>query len=77
MLANLPMYTYTNYKTKKALKEAVAAGKIVQVYQPNGDITGASLPQNGEVSLEGPHYPEPHRWYAKAILKDGNVVSVK
>lgn len=27
-------YTVTNFKTKKALKEAVQAGKAVEVYQP-------------------------------------------
>lgn len=71
------MYTYTNYKTKKALKDALAAGKIIEVYQPNGDIMGAVAPQNGNVSLEGPHYPQPHRWYARAVIKDGRVISVK
>lgn len=70
------MYTDINFKTKKALKEAVAAGKVVTVYQPNADITGFPAPTNGRVSLEGPHYPEPHRWYASAELKDGRVVKV-
>jgi len=27
-------YTETNYKTKKALREALAAGEAVRVYQP-------------------------------------------
>ena len=70
------MYTDINFRTKKALKEAVAAGKVVTVYQPNSDITGHEAPSNGRVSLEGPHYPEPHRWYASAELKDGRVVKV-
>ena len=71
------MYTDYNYKTKKALKEAVASGERVTVYQPNADITGAIVPENGTVYLEGPHYPEPHTWYAEATLKDGIVVKVK
>lgn len=70
------MYTYTNYKTKKALKDALAAGKIIEVYQPN-DITGGDAPIDGKVTLEGPHYPAPHRWYAMAVIKDGRVISVK
>lgn len=70
------MYTDINFKTKKALKEAVAAGKEVTIYQPNGDITGQGAPSNGKVCLEGPHYPEPHRWYASAVIKDGRVVKV-
>ena len=72
-------YTRINFKTKKALKEAVAAyargeGPAVAAYQPGP--FGPSLP-NGSTSLEGPHYPEPHRWYASAVIRGGVVVSVK
>jgi len=69
------MYTVTDYKTKKALKEDVKAGKQVKVYQPNN--MGFSIPTDGVVDLEGPHYPKPHTWYAAATLKNGIVVSVK
>lgn len=71
------MYTTMNFKTKKALKEAVAEGAPVRVYQPNADLTGAKVPKDGVVTLEGPHYPAPHTWYAEATLKDGVVVKVK
>ena len=47
------------------------------MYQPNGDVTGATSPQNGRVFLEGPHYPAPHSWYAEATLENGAVVKVK
>lgn len=70
------MYTVTNFKTKKALKEAVAAGKLVQIYQPNGELTGHSAPRNGEVTLEGPHYPAPHTWYARVRMHNGFVQKV-
>lgn len=72
------MYTSINFKTKKQFKEAVAAGRKITVYQPNGDLFGRSSdpPENGKVSIEGPHYPEPHSWYATATLKDGYVVKV-
>jgi hypothetical protein len=70
-------YTYKNYKTKKSLKMDVADGVAVRCYQPNGDITGAELPKNGTIFLEGPHFPEPHKWYAEATVKDGIVVKVK
>lgn len=69
------MYTHTNFKTKKALKEAVAKGERVTVYQPGP--FGGNEPTDGPTSLEGPHYPEPHKWYASAVLKDGIVVKVK
>ena len=68
------MYTDINFQTKKALKEAVAAGKTVTVYQPGP--FGGNVPANGRVTLEGPHYPQPHKWYATAELKDGKVVKV-
>lgn len=70
-------YTDKNYKTKKELISDVKAGKIVGVHQPNGDITGGSVPDNGTVYLEGPHYPKPHRWYAVGTMKDGRLVAVK
>ena len=67
------MYTTINFKTKKALKDAVAAGKVVTIYAP-----GLGEPkQDGTEFLEGPHYPEAHRWYAQATLKDGKVIAVK
>jgi hypothetical protein len=67
------MYTTTNFKTKKALREAVAAGKPVTVYQPGlGDV-----PSNGTVYLEGPHYPAAHTWYATATLQNGVVIKVR
>lgn len=69
------MYTSINFKSKKALKEAVKAGQKVHVFQP-GPFGGGDNQQNGVVGLEGPHYPEPHRWYASATLKDGYIVKV-
>ena len=67
------MYTNTNFKTKKALKEAVAAGKRVEVYSPGM----GTPPTNGTCSVEGPHYPAPHSWYATVTIADGIVVKVK
>jgi len=69
------MYTSINFKTKKALKEAVAAGRKITVYQPGP--FGGNEPANGKVTLQGPHYPEAHKWYASATLVDGFVTVVK
>lgn len=67
------MYTSINFKTKKALKEAVANGERVTLYAP-----GLGTPnQNGIEYVAGPHYPEPHKWYAEVVVKDGVVVKVK
>ena len=65
-------YASTNFKTKKALKEAIAAGSEVYVYSPGP----FPVPTQGRVSIEGPHYPQPHRWYATAILEDGKIIKV-
>jgi hypothetical protein len=71
------MYVSPNFKTKKALKEAIAAGRTVTVFQPNSDITGREAPRNGTVYLEGPHYPSPHSWYAQGTVENGRLVRVK
>ncbi len=70
------MYTRINFKSKKALKEAVSKGETVTVFQPN-DMFINKPQTEGIVFLEGPHYPEPHRWYAEATLQSGKVVKVK
>lgn len=69
------MYTSINFRTKKELKEAVAAGKKITVYQPGP--FGGNEPTNGTVCVEGPHYPEPHRWYAECTLENGIIVKVR
>jgi len=69
------MYTSPNFKTKKALKEALARGERVRFFQPGP--FGGNEPRDGTVSLEGPHYPEPHKWYASGIAKDGFIISIK
>jgi hypothetical protein len=67
-------YADTNFKTKKALRDAVIGGQEVRVFNPSGMFP---VPTDGPVSIEGPHYPEPHKWYAACILKDGLVVKVR
>ncbi len=67
------MYASTNFKTKKALKAAVAAGE--------GDLTifapGLGTPKtDGPETLEGPHYPAAHTWYARVEMRDGKIVKV-
>lgn len=69
------MYTSVNFQTKKALKAAVARGEEITVYQPGP--FGGNEPTEGRVSLEGPWYPQPHRWYAQGTLEGGVLVRVK
>lgn len=65
-------YCNPNFKTLKALREAVARGDVVTVFSPGPFGCNA----NGKEFLEGPHYPEPHRWYRGVTVKDGRVVAV-
>ena len=69
------MYTDINFKTKKALKLAVADGQRVTYYQPGP--FGGSEPTFGNIVIEGPHYPEPHKWYAQCEVADGIIIKVK
>lgn len=67
------MYTSKNFKSKKALKEAVAAGEKVTIFAP-----GLGAPNdNGTEYLSGPHFPAPHTWYAQVTMKDGVIIKVK
>lgn len=68
------MYCGVNFKSKKALEEAVASGAAVGVFNP-GPFGGDCA--NGQFTVEGPHYPEPHRWYGQVVVKDGRIVKVK
>jgi len=66
-------YVEPNFPTKKALKDAVKAGDRVTVFDPGG-VFGVGV-RDGGVSVEGPHYPQPHRWYATVEVSTDNVVT--
>jgi hypothetical protein len=66
-------YVSPNFKTKKQLREALAAGTVHRVFEPGLGV----VPRDGFVSLEGPWYPAPHTWYAEGTMKDGVLVKVK
>ena len=65
-------YVSPNFKSKKALREAVTDGKEVTVFSPG------SFPcsTDGKVSVEGPHFPERHSWYVTVLVANGKVVKV-
>lgn len=67
-------YVDPDYKTKKEFKAAVEAGRIHRTYNPSGLF---QPPQHGTDTVEGPHYPRPHRWYAAVVVEDGVVIKVK
>lgn len=66
-------YTVKNFQTKKALKEAFETGERIKVYQPGpfGPTVG-----DGVTCLEGPHYPQPHMWYAQVEVENGVVTKI-
>jgi len=67
-------YVDPDYKTKKAFKQAVEAGIEHFTYNPSGMYP---VQQNGHDTIEGPHYPKAHTWYAAVTVQDGVVVKVR
>ena len=67
------MYARENFKTKKALKEAVKAGPV-PCFQPGGVFS--EVVDDGQTCCEGPHFPEPHRWYATVMVQNNHIVKV-
>lgn len=72
-------YSYPNFKSKKALKEAIAKGDSIhfqgQGMDPSWNKDYSTF--TGTEVVSGPHYPEPHRWYAECTFLNGKVVKVK
>jgi len=62
-------YTERNYRTKKELRAAVEKGDV-RVFQPGP--FGPDV-KDGVAYIEGPHYPEPHKWYASAMVVAGKI----
>ena len=76
------MYTEKNFKSKKELKAAVEAfnanpdtARPVTYFQPGP--FGGNEPRDGQFCCEGPHYPQPHKWYATCTAQNGVIVKVK
>lgn len=66
------MYANVNFASKKAFKDAVAAGQQITLFAP-----GLGKPvHNGTEYVEGPHYPQPHKWYAQVTVVNGVVTKV-
>lgn len=56
-------------------EEYMKLSNRLTVFQPGP--FGGEPPYKGRVYLEGPHYPQPHKWYAEAELEGGCIVKVK
>ena len=68
------MYVSPDFKTKKALREGLTRGVVITIFQPGP--FGGNEPTNAVVSIEGPHFPEPHSWYGRVKVENGQVVKV-
>lgn len=66
------MYVEGNPKTKSALKAMVKEGSFPRIFSPGMFPPAPS----GTETVEGPHYPEPHKWYARVQVEDGKIVKV-
>lgn len=77
----MTIYAYPNYKSKKELKEAVAAGELISFEAQGLGSMYSELEramEKGEVPVCGPHYPKAHAWYASVVLDaNGHPVKVK
>jgi hypothetical protein len=67
------MYCTYNFKTKRDFKDALKNGMSLTLYAPSL----GQPKENGPEFVEGPHYPEPHKWYAEVEMKDGKVIKIK
>jgi hypothetical protein len=65
------MYVSPNFRSKKALKEAVAAGQEVVVFSPGP----FPCRKDGKTAVEGPSF-QPHSWYARVLVENGRVIKV-
>lgn len=68
-------YVTTNPKTKTELKKRIEAGRKIVVFSPG--IGPDYSNHTGVVTVEGPHAPEPHKWYGQVTLEDGVITKVK
>lgn len=71
-------YCHPNFKSKKALKDAIARGEKVTF---EGQSMCAPTPDYSTftgkiIDLTGPHFPAAHKWYGHAILENGKVIKV-
>ncbi len=67
-------YVDPNYATKKEFKAAVDAGKEHRPFNPSGMFPSVL---SGRITIEGPHYPKPHKWCADCDVVDGIITKVR
>lgn len=68
------MYLSENFKSKAAAKRALADGQVIRLVS-NSPYDGTN--PNGKVHIEGPWYPEPHKWWGVATAVNGTVIKIQ
>ncbi len=66
-------YVNGNPKTKKLLRQWLTEGVRPRVFQPGP--FGPNV-EDGEAAVEGPHYPAAHTWYARVVVRDGEIIKM-
>lgn len=66
-------YIRSNPKSRAALVRSIEAGGVEFAFQPGP--FGPDL-VDGQHCAEGPHFPQPHRWYATIVTRRGVVIDV-
>jgi len=67
------MYLTPNFQSKAAIKRAITAGETVTLLMWGPFDKPV---ENGTATVEGPHYPAPHKWWGTVTVKDGRVVKI-
>ena len=52
----------------------VTEGRTIPIFDPGAGLGIGDPTETGQVLVQGPHYPEPHRWYAQVWIEESNVV---
>ena len=68
-------YLYPNLKSKKAYKEALKNNQVITAMEQTP--FGTRPITNETVAFSGPHFPQAHKFYGQAVVKEGKVISVK
>ena len=70
----MTVYLYPNMKSKKAYKEALKEGKRITALEHTP--FGARSIHDETVTFSGPHFPQAHKFYGQAVVKDGIVIKI-
>ena len=79
------MYCDRNFRSKKELEEAVDRYNANVGKQEHGlrpvtyHLPGyeGTEPQDGCITVSGPHFSEPHCWYARCDVVNGVIIKVR